>query len=453
MYTWKIYCFTRANTSSKMKLNKRGDSMNKLSLKEISVPLIKSIDSFNYLLKSHHRRTAIISYYLGQELGLNQHDLTTLVIAASIHDIGALSIQERNLLILEDVENPRPHCEMGFKMLAPFEAFNEVSQIIRHHHIKYNELEQTQDLVLFQSHIVHLADRIDILISPDSFILDQRDIIYNKILARTGTIFHPDVVSAFNNIKQKDIFWININNMSIEQLFDLIEFPLELDLSVEKIIRFSQTIANIVDFRSHFTISHSYTVASLAYNIGLQLGYDEDFRNKLLVAGYLHDIGKIGIDPGIIEKTGKLTTSEYNQIRLHSYYSGEILKELSNHEWFKEVVMWSRSHHEKNDGTGYPYAETNNLCDGCKILEFADMIAALTEERPYRNKLTIEEALDIIEESSARKVDYDMFQEIKKEKDNYQIIIDNSHKITKEAYEKNYSIQPLFFVLESSKNT
>ena len=421
--------------------------MERLSLKEISVPLIKSIDAFNYLLKSHHRRTAVISYYLGKELHLSDHDITQLVIAASIHDIGALSVQERNLLILEDVENPRPHCEMGYKMLQSFEAFKEVAQIIRHHHIKYNEIEHTDDEVLFQSHIVHLADRIDILISQDLFILDQRYDISDKIHKRTGTIFHPDVVAAFDKLLEKDIFWIHINNFTMEELFDQIAFPLEIDLSIDKLIRFSQTICNIVDFRSHFTISHSYTVASLAYNIARQLNRDDDFCNKLLIAGYLHDIGKIGIDPGIIEKQGKLTEKEYNQIRLHSYYSGEILKELSTHNWFKDIVEWCSYHHEKNDGTGYPYGQDRELCEGCQILQYADILAALTEDRPYRKSLSVEDALTIIEETFADRIGKDLFEVIKQHADKHQKIINNCHSITKQTYNEQGFLQPLFYVL------
>lgn len=77
--------------------------MEELTLKELALPLIKAIDSFNYLLKSHHRRVAVIAYNIAKELNLSEKDLSELVIAASMHDIGALSIQERDMLIQEDV--------------------------------------------------------------------------------------------------------------------------------------------------------------------------------------------------------------------------------------------------------------------------------------------------------------------------------------------------------------
>lgn len=77
-----------------------------LTLKSFAIPMIKPIDIFNILLKSHHRRTAIITYYIGKEAGFNEHDLLEAVIAASMHDIGALSIEERDTLIEADVKDP-----------------------------------------------------------------------------------------------------------------------------------------------------------------------------------------------------------------------------------------------------------------------------------------------------------------------------------------------------------
>ena len=156
--------------------------MEKLSLKELAVPMIKAIDSFNYLLKSHHRRTAVISYHIGKKLGLKSDYLLELVIAASLHDIGALSVQERDMLIQEDVTNPKPHCVMGYHMLKSFDVFRDIAKIIKHHHIIYKDsLNMKKGEVIFSSHIIHLADRIDVLLSPDAFILSQKKSVTEKI--------------------------------------------------------------------------------------------------------------------------------------------------------------------------------------------------------------------------------------------------------------------------------
>ena len=263
--------------------------MENITLKELAVPLIKSIDSFNYLLKSHHRRTAIISYYLGNEMGLNQKEMINLVISASMHDIGALSVQERDMLIQEDVENPKPHCDMGFKMLSDFDIFKDIAHIIKHHHIKYSELAETEDSVCIQSHIIHLADRIDILLAPDEFILNQKEKVSQKILEKEEMIFHPIVCRAFERISKNNLFWIEIENMTLEELFSKVDFNVYNSLNREQIIDFALVISRIIDFRSRFTACHSYTVGQIAYKIGKLL-----ILTKIAVPNFLlQDISMI----------------------------------------------------------------------------------------------------------------------------------------------------------------
>ena len=357
--------------------------MEKMSLRELAIPMIKAIDSFNYLLKSHHRRTAVISYYIAKKLDLNKNELIELVIAAALHDIGALSIQERDMLVKEDVINPGPHCLMGHRMLASFDVFKPVAQIIKFHHVKFQDsLKVPEGEIPFQSHVIHLADRVDVLINPDEFILNQKSTVINKIRDKTGEIFHPEVFKAFEEVSKADIFWIEINNLEMQQLFQKINFSIDFELTIENMLEFALTISRIIDFRSRFTASHSYTVAHLAALIGKLSGFSEEKCKKLMISGYLHDIGKIGIDPGIIEKKGPLTDEEYNLIKLHAYYTGQILSELTKSNWFSEIVTWSERHHEKMDGTGYPFSLNHeDIDDGVNILSFSDIISALMEKK------------------------------------------------------------------------
>lgn len=412
--------------------------MEKLSLKQLAIPLIKAIDSFNYLLKSHHRRVAVISYNIGKTLNLNENELSELVIAAALHDIGALSVQERDMLIKEDVTNPDPHCKMGYKMLASFDVFKNIARIIKHHHIKYKDfLKEKEGEVLYASHIIHLADRVDILISQDEFILNQKNKVIEGIRKKVGTTFHPEVFSAFERVSKADIFWMDINNMRLGQLFDKINFSIDFELSVDNVLEFALTMSRIIDFRSKFTAAHSYTVAHLASFFGSLSGYSDEKCKKLMIAGYLHDIGKIGIDPGLIEKNGPLNDEEFNMMKLHTYYTGQILNELNSLEWFKEIVNWAEKHHEKSDGTGYPYADMDSdLDEGVKILAYADVITALTEERPYRKSMPIEEAFEIIEKEISPHIYSNIFQELKQHKNKINDLIDKCKKHTAVEYNK-----------------
>ena len=396
--------------------------MDKLTLKELALPMIKAIDSFNYLLKSHHRRVAIISYNIGRALDLSNDELFELVIAASLHDIGALSVQERDMLIKEDVTSPQPHCIMGYHMLNSFDVFKNIAQA-------------KEGKIPYVSHIIHLADRIDVLIDQGTFILNQKDTITEVIHHKVGTLFHPEVFEGFIKASKGDIFWIEISNMSLDQLFKKINFSIDFNLTIDNVIGFAQAMSQIIDFRSKFTAAHSYTVAHLASLLGKYFNFSEEKCKKLMIAGYLHDIGKIGIDPALIEKDGPLTDEEYNIVKLHSYYSGQILSELNTSEWFSEIVEWTERHHEKSDGSGYPYALDDNVLDeGVKLLAFADIITALMETRPYRKSMSIDDAFNIIDEKLAFNISSKMFKEIKEHKNEINDMVLECQKHTYKEY-------------------
>ncbi len=415
--------------------------MENMTLRSLAIPLIKSIDSFNYLLRSHHRRTAIISYYLGKQLKLGKEQMGDLVIAASLHDIGALSVQERDTLVQEDVETPHPHCRMGYRMLSIFDVFANVAQIIKHHHVRFDEAASYNDTIPFQSFIIHLADRVDINISPDVFILNQKTKVTDAIMKREGTLFHPEVCAAFLEVCSADIFWIEIGNMTIEQLFDKIEFDRFTELTREHTQQFALMVSRIIDFRSEFTAAHSYTVAQLASSIGTMLTLDEDDCFKLSIAGLFHDIGKIGIDPGYIEKNGPLLEEEYNQVKLHSYYTGQILNELGDSGWFHDIVKWAKDHHEKIDGSGYPYALSgDDMVLGARIIAYSDVISALMEDRPYRKGLTIDVVFDLIKERFASAIDPGIFPVLEQHKEEIAAIVNRCQRESLQVYaRKEYS--------------
>ena len=407
-----------------------------ISLKELAVPIIKSIDSCNYLLKSHHRRTAVIAYHIGKKMNLDCDQLFRLIIAAAVHDVGALSVQERDALIQADVHNPRPHCEMGYRMLSSFGPFKDVAKIIRHHHIHYDaSLSMDEGEVLLDSHILHLADRVDIFVNPDVFVLRQKAAVVEKIRAGVGTTFHHDVFAAFIQASAPDIFWIEINNLELDQLFRQVDSSMNFNLSLENVLDFALTISRIIDFRSHFTASHSFTVANLACEIGKIFGFSRERCLKLKISGYLHDIGKIGVDPSLIEKAGPLTDDEFDQVKLHTYYTGQILSSLSISEWFHEIVLWAKNHHEKKDGTGYPYClHDEDLDVGSKIVAFSDVIAALMEDRPYRQSLPVDTAFEIIRKSISAKISDQMFDVIKGHKEAINAIVLQCQQNIREQY-------------------
>jgi len=159
-------------------------------------------------------------------------------------------------------------------------------------------------------------------------------------------------------------------------------------------------LVNIVEKRDTYTAGHSQRVANYAECIARAMRVSEEGIHLLYRAGMLHDIGKIAIPDSIFLKPSKLTKEEYKLIQEHVSISFEILKKISLFDDIKEVV---RDHHEHYDGSGYPRGlrgdETPLLA---QILTLADSFDAMTTDRIYKGRKSVQEALQEIEKLSGK---------------------------------------------------
>ncbi len=371
-----------------------------ITLKKLITSFTKSIDLYNYLLKHHHRRTAIAAYHIGEQLNLPKERLSDLVIAAALHDIGALTVKERDCLIQMDVENPFPHSSLGSYMLSSFSPFEKIATIIFYHHWHFDQDQnylKAVGPVLLESYILHVADRMDILVAPDISILAQKEQIARTIAAQSQTLFHPDVVAAFLVEAQKDSFWLDVDNWEIETVLELgISEQYEISMTMDLLEEFALTLSKIIDSRSKFAIAHSFGVSQVAYALAKKIGYPEEKCRKIRVAGLLHDMGKIAVATELIEKKEKLSKNERADIRTHAYFTSMILSHISELE---EIVEWASGHHENHDGSGYPMnLKAQKISEEMDIVAYADIFTALSEERPYRKSMAPEQIMQILQE-------------------------------------------------------
>lgn len=383
-----------------------------ITLKELITSFTKSIDLYNYLLKDHHRRTAIAAYRIGVQMGLAPERLSDLVIAAALHDIGALTVSERDCLIQMDVENPFPHSSLGSYMLASFSPFKNISKIIFYHHWHYdqdNKYVPELGPVPLESYILHVADRTDILVQPNCSILAQKQKIMSKMRSYSGTVFHPEVIVAYLEQAQKDSFWLDVDNWDMEKILSLgISEKYEITMTMDMLEEFALTLSKIIDSRSKFAISHSFGVSQVAYALAKRMDYSEEKCRKIRVAGLLHDMGKIAVATEIIEKKGKLTETERADIRTHAYFTYLILGHISELE---EIVEWASGHHENHDGSGYPMNLLNAvITQEMDIVSYADIYTALSEDRPYRSGMAPDRIIQILHDEYLSKHGEPVFQ-------------------------------------------
>jgi len=152
------------------------------------------------------------------------------------------------------------------------------------------------------------------------------------------------------------------------------------------------------------TYSHCHNVALVSYSIGQWLALDEKDLQELALSGMLIDIGKIQIDDKLLNKEGKLTNDEFLDLKKHSIFSHEIIKD---YEFISDRVKSAvLCHHERMDGSGYPLGlKDDKISLFARIIAIADVYNALISHRPYRNKKTPFEAIRILETEYMDKLD------------------------------------------------
>lgn len=164
-----------------------------------------------------------------------------------------------------------------------------------------------------------------------------------------------------------------------------------------------EIIMNTLFEKSNRESMHSNRVSSICYAIASKMNFDKDEVNKIRMAGLVHDIGKIGIHEDILNKPGKLTAEEREQINTHPEIGWRILSSSSE---LSELANFILNHHEKWDGTGYPNGTSGDkIPREARIIAVADSYDAMTSERTYRAALTREEAINELRRCSGTQFD------------------------------------------------
>jgi HD-GYP domain-containing protein (c-di-GMP phosphodiesterase class II) len=211
-------------------------------------------------------------------------------------------------------------------------------------------------------------------------------------------MFHPEVVDLFVAVAGREEFWLDLVSPRLYSLL-LHNGPFrktEFDLS--EICSISGLFRNIIDFRSRFTATHSSGVSAAASMLSRIFGLTEMETKLMEVAGDLHDIGKLAIPNSILDKPGKLTKEEMAVIKSHTYYTYSVINTIGG---IQQIAEWAAYHHEKLDGSGYPFhCKADDLSTGSRIMMVADIFTAIAEDRPYRQGMSREGIIKILKQFS-----------------------------------------------------
>jgi HD-GYP domain-containing protein (c-di-GMP phosphodiesterase class II) len=221
---------------------------------------------------------------------------------------------------------------------------------------------------------------------------------------RRGRWFDPALVDALLAISHDRAFWDTLDEPDVSGWE-----PAELMLTAddERLDRIAEAFGRVIDAKSPFTARHSEGVAEIAAGIGGVLRFDATGLRDMRRAALLHDIGKLAVSNLILDKPGKLTGAEYALVKEHPAYSLQILERAP---CFAPIAGLAANHHERIDGTGYPRGLSEDELDlPMRTLAVADVYEALTAQRPYRDAMPVEKALDVISWELPRRLDRGVF--------------------------------------------
>ena len=365
--------------------------------------LSQAVDLVSPLVADHHKRTAQIAYGLGMQMKLPAAELHDLVTAAALHDVGGLTQKDRLVALDFEYQNPYGHSVMGYLLLKSFAPFNAPADIVRFHHVPWDHGSGASFdgvCVPRSSHLLQLADRVAVLIDVNADVLGQVEPILKRIRAQAGERFVPEQVEALEALAEKEAFWLDAIYLQQLTTFGRRLMDREMQITEDDFLGLTNLFRRIIDFRSQFTASHSAGVAAVAEILAHCCDFTPAQCRMIHLAGLMHDLGKLAVPAGILEKPGKLTEQEFAIVRRHTYYTYHLLEPLKVLDLIRD---WGAYHHERIDGHGYPFhLEASELPLGSRIVSVADVFTAITEDRPYRKGMTLREAFDVVSDAAAK---------------------------------------------------
>jgi HD-GYP domain-containing protein (c-di-GMP phosphodiesterase class II) len=372
-----------------------------VNLLNLLLSLSDALDLASPTLSQHQMRTAFIAWEMSKAANLSRDMVEQVFIAALFHDVGALSPEDKiNLHNSEDVD-VEPHCILGAAFLKHVPIFEPSSKLVRFHHKPWEKWENTSDAsLIFPSQILYLSDAVERLINRNKYILHQDEEIISTINSWSSKLIHPRLVEIFKSVAYREDFWLDTVSTRLYSLL-LHNGPCKgTELSISDLIAISEMFRNLIDFRSPFTATHSSGVAVTASAIARFIGLTDIEIEFMEVAGNLHDLGKMAIPNSILNKPGKLTRDEFAVMRQHTYFTYTVLNTIGG---IRHIAEWAAFHHEKLDGTGYPFhLNASKLDMGTRIMAVADIFTALAEDRPYRPSMKKNEIIDVLHGLSCR---------------------------------------------------
>lgn len=431
---------------------------NTVRLAEVLSALTYALDLTEGQRPGHTLRTALIAMRLGRELGLDRAAAGALYYAALLKDAGCSSnaarmaalfgsddqATKRDLRLVDWHDRWRlamrtaKNCGVGRNPLARITHFLRVAQTpSMTRDIIAARCERGAQIAValgFPARTSEAIAHVDehwcglghpVGLSGDEIPLFSRVLLLSQTLeafwteqglkaalqmvhARSGTWFDPSLVVRVAAWRRDVSWWETLADADhLDESVVALEPGDHPEAATgERLDAIAHAFAAVIDAKTPFTFRHSSNVAKYAVGIASVVGADGVLLRDVLRAGLLHDIGKLGVSNRILDKPGRLTNVERDEVQKHPRWTWQILERVSA---FQHFAASAAHHHERLDGRGYPWGlPAEHLDFTARVLAIADVYEALTADRPYRDGLPVSKVLSIMTPERGMSFDSDL---------------------------------------------
>ena len=356
---------------------------NIITFKNLLHIIISSIDYMDGALAGHCTRVAYdIMSILKNDPRFTYEEVCKITWTTLFHDIGILQKTPIKDLIAGEEKSSFSHAEYGSLFMKYFSPFPEYYIIVKYHHTSYEELlnvdidEKLEDVIT----LIYIIDQIDLY----RYSNEQPNI---EKLTKGYKIEIVDAIKKYISIEHE------LSNHEMQE--SLLSYLGNMKLTDEYIFAFLNILVSSFDFRSRHTAIHCATVSAISDCLANIYNLDEKTSKNIRLGAMLHDIGKIAIPHRILESPDKLNENDWKIMQSHITITEKILKNRVT----DEVLKIASCHHEKLDGTGYPYGiYAKDLTLPERIVAVSDVISALVQERSYKKAFSLEKVCEILRE-------------------------------------------------------
>ena len=339
----------------------------------------------------HGHRVAYLAYKMFLERGgLEEFELADLILLAAFHDIGAFHTDNLDDALRYECRDFMPHSIYSYllaKNMFP-EMDDDLAKIYLYHHIDYNQLERMNFVHREIAGFLNIAEKMDIYHTA----LGQK-FDYKMFQKYSGNKMNAEGMELFYTIVKRDNVLDRLRDSSYQQ--ELREAADYLIFTNEAKKSYLELMMYFYGFQSEVSVVNAITCINICREIGRSMKLSPRDQEVLMYGAMVHDIGMLNISKDIINAPRKLMPEEVRLLRTHVQIGEELLKDRMR----KEVIDVAAAHHERCDGSGYPRGlKAVQMNTSQMILQVADTVCGLTNERSFRKPRTKEEVINILNE-------------------------------------------------------